>query len=161
MANERWGRDLACLQLTLFGRQECVAQFAEIQSLPRLLHARGPASMEIISLGLVEFKGLFPAIALDAYHLALDDLTPPAKVMDLAKDFFLPCATGMGCQREIGIRLLWSDGGSIYYRFTRAFFPGRLTHSTSPIGKWLGWRRLRRITTAVGNLLRRKTTIVV
>jgi len=61
--------------------------------------------MEVIGLDLVEFEGLFPAVALDPRHLPVNDLAPPAKVVNLTRHLLLPSPAGMRRERQIGIGL--------------------------------------------------------
>ena len=44
--------------------------------------------MQIVCLNLVEFESLFPAVAFDTCHLAIDDTTPFFEVKDLDAKIF-------------------------------------------------------------------------
>src|SRR5262249_54561502 len=118
--------------LPLLCGEEAIAEVADRE--PIGLDPRGPAGVQVIGLGLVEFQGLFPAVAFDPNQLAVDAVGPLAEVVDLSPDLFLPGAAGVGGEGEVRIGLLRSVG-----RFTGLVFSSRLTgHGATSIFKGSG-----------------------
>ena len=115
---ERRASDFARLELPLLRGQEVVAQIGQLQPLARLADAGSAASEQIIALGLVQFKGLDPAVALDPRQLAIDDTAPLAEVVELAQNLLLPGAAISGAEGELRIGL----GGLSRAALPRVFF---------------------------------------
>src|SRR5262249_48176385 len=104
------------------------------------LYARRPPGVQVVSLSLVKFKGLLPAVAVDSRQLAVDEAAALAEVVDLAADLLLPGTAGVGRKRERGVRFLRAVGG-----FTRTRLSGRLTRHGVTRCKRARWRRPRRV----------------
>ena len=115
------------------------------QRQPVSFHSRRPAGVEIGGLNLVLFEPRPSSRPLDAFELPVDALAPPPEVVRTTANLLLPRATGVRCERKVGVGFWRADG------FPRTRFPARLGHAAPPARVWC--RRLRRLHTSEATIL--------